>query len=330
MMGAPINPSDLNAIQGTYPIPLTEANIVEESNLNRHGAASKIPGFEGIGRIVELGTKAGSKSNLKVGDWVLPAKGGFGTWRTHAIVSHCEVIRLGSKNGLSVKEAATIGVNPCSALRMLKDFASLKPGDLVVQNASNSAVGQAVIQLAKHFGISTINIIRDRPNFDEVASYLKTLGADHVLREGTKELRSLSKSLHQRPKLGLNAVGGASATELARALDDGGILVSYGGMSREPVVIPSSLFIFKDLSLRGFWLTKWKSLASVHEHEGMLSQLVDLIANDHLKSPIIDEITFPREGAPLVEVVEAEQRLISAVSAASTPFLGKKTLITFV
>ena len=35
-------------------------------------------------------------------------------------------------------------------------------GDVVVQNGSNSGVGESVIQLAASWGIKTINIIRDR------------------------------------------------------------------------------------------------------------------------------------------------------------------------
>ena len=35
----------------------------------------------------------------------------------------------------------------------------------------------------------------------------------------------------------------------------GGTLVSYGGMSMKPVTIPTSLFIFKGIQARGFWLS---------------------------------------------------------------------------
>lgn len=35
-------------------------------------------------------------------------------------------------------------------------------GDSVIQNAANSGVGQAVIQMAAARGINTINVIRDR------------------------------------------------------------------------------------------------------------------------------------------------------------------------
>ena len=45
---------------------------------------------------------------------------------------------------------------------MLKDFAQLKEGDYVLQNGANSQVGLAVIQLAKAWGLKTINFVRDR------------------------------------------------------------------------------------------------------------------------------------------------------------------------
>jgi hypothetical protein len=35
----------------------------------------------------------------------------------------------------------------------------------------------------------------------------------------------------------------------------GATLVTYGGMSMKPVTLPTSLFIFKDLHARGFWLS---------------------------------------------------------------------------
>lgn len=37
-------------------------------------------------------------------------------------------------------------------------------------------------------------------------------------------------------------------------------MVTYGGMSMKPVTIPTSLFIFKDLRSRGFWLSADDSL----------------------------------------------------------------------
>lgn len=55
-----------------------------------------------------------------------------------------------------------LNVNPCTAYRMLKDFIPLKTGDTVIQNGSNSAVGQMVVQLCKIWGIKSVNIVRNR------------------------------------------------------------------------------------------------------------------------------------------------------------------------
>lgn len=73
---------------------------------------------------------------------------------------------------------------------MLKDFENLKEGSTVIQNGANSAVGQAVIQIAKFFNINTINVVRDRPDFESLRSHLTSLGATHVVVEN--ELRYFS------------------------------------------------------------------------------------------------------------------------------------------
>ena len=56
-----------------------------------------------------------------------------------------------------------------------------------------------------------------------------------------------------------SAGAAASDTETtaagALALHVGGTVVTYGGMSMQPVSIPTSLLIFKDLQFRGFWLS---------------------------------------------------------------------------
>ena len=34
-------------------------------------------------------------------------------------------------------------------------------------------------------------------------------------------------------------------------------MITYGGMSRQPVTVPTSLLIFKNINIKGFWLSKW-------------------------------------------------------------------------
>ena len=57
----------------------------------------------------------------------------------------------------------------------------------MIQNGTNSAVGQAVIQIAKFRQIKTVNIIRDRVNVKDLKNELAAIGADVVLTE--QELR---------------------------------------------------------------------------------------------------------------------------------------------
>lgn len=262
-LASPVNPSDLAQIEGVYP---TKGRLREDG--------TTVAGNEGVAKVIAAGEQV---SKVKIGDWVIPRTASFGTWRTHAEASEDELTVLSP--GLSVEEAATIFVNPPTALRMLEDFVDLKEGSVVVQNAANSIAGQAVIQMAKLRNIYTVNVIRDRPEFDELAQKLKNLGANEVLREGDLKERKLEADL------ALNCVGGASATDLASSLKNAGVMVTYGSMSRQPVRVSGASFIFKDIILRGFWLTRWKRNASARQNAEMLSTIQEMYKNKQLCVP---------------------------------------------
>lgn len=274
ILAAPINPSDINMIQGTYAI-LPDLPAVG--------------GNEGVGQVLEVGSQVKS---LKPGDWVIPRDAGLGTWRTAAVLAEDDVLSL--PNDIPLLSAATLGVNPCTAYRMLCDFENLKPGDTVIQNAANSGVGQAVIQIAAARGIHTINVVRDRPDLTQLTERLKAMGADHVIKEETlrrPEMKEVFKS-SPRPKLALNGVGGKSATELLRNLQVGGTMVTYGGMSKQPVTVPVSALIFKNVKVHGFWVTQWKRDHSNDEGalRGMLDELCALIRQGKLDAPTCSEV----------------------------------------
>jgi trans-2-enoyl-CoA reductase len=63
ILAAPINPSDINIIEGTYPV----SPVWTET----HGA---IPGQEGVAEVISVGSAVKS---LSAGDWVLPLRQGF-------------------------------------------------------------------------------------------------------------------------------------------------------------------------------------------------------------------------------------------------------------
>lgn len=195
---------------------------------------------------------------------------------------------------LGIVEAATITVNPPTAYRMLRDFVQLKPGDTVIQNGSNSAVGQAVIQLCRIWGINCISIVRDRPEIADLTNFLKQLGATEVLTEEQCRTTQLFKSgALPKPKLAFNCVGGKSATEILRHLTDKGVMVTYGAMSREAVTAPNAALIFKDISFRGFWMSRWsRENATSPERKKMLTEIIDLYLNGQFKGPVHKLVPF--------------------------------------
>jgi len=265
MLAAPVNPSDINMIEGVY------------------GSKATLPavgGGEGVGVVVAAGPNV---KDLKVNDWVIPAAGQFGTWRSHLLAAESSFDRV--PNDIPVEYAATLRVNPATAYLLLNQFVKLKAGDVIVQNAANSVCGQAVIQLARLAGVKTLNIIRDRPNYKEVVEQLKTLGGDVVVSEEFARSSDFASVIADLPKpvLALNAVGGASSTELSRLLGNGGTMVTYGGMSKQGVIVPTSNVIFKDLSLRGFWLTRWNETHTRAERQEVLKTLADLVRAKKLK-----------------------------------------------
>ena len=211
----------------------------------------------------------------------------IGTWRNFAVVSSKSVTAVNNPavNNVKPEYLAALSVNPLTALRLLEDFETLNKGDVVIQNGANSMVGQCVLQLAKLKGVKTINIIRqERPGYEELVERMKQHGGyivcgDKYMR--TAQFRELIKDLPQ-PKLALNCTGGDTVTEMSRLLAPGGTIVTYGGMARRPVTVPTSALLFKDIKLRGFWLTAWNE-KNPEKRAQALDQLVSLVAEDKLR-----------------------------------------------
>lgn len=281
MLNAPINPADLNIIAGTYgELPTLPATI----------------GNEGSGRIVAVGADV---SDRHVGELVATLP--LGNWCSHRNLCGTDVIPLPPNTDPC--QAAMITVNPPTALAMLREFVMLEQGDWVVQNAANSAVGRCVIQLARHLGIRTLNVVR-RP---ELVAELMELGADRVVTEET-ELRRKGKELMdgQLARLALNCVGGSSALNIASALAPEGVHVTYGAMSLQALKIPNSMLIFKKLSFRGFWLREWYRHTPPAEKQAVFNSLSERLADGTLKMPV--DCVFPLDAIQEALAAAAKER----------------------
>nr|CAG8463319.1 698_t:CDS:10 [Entrophospora candida] len=278
----PINPSDINQIEGVYPAKPTFRKLAVIDNNNENENEFAIAGNEGVAEVIAVGDQL--NNDFKVGDWVVMGKPGFGTWCTHAIANGNEVTRI-PNDGIGLIQAATLTVNPCSAYRMLKDFVvDLKENDFVIQNGANSGVGQSIIQIANARGIKTINIVRNRPDIDELKSHLGSLGAtytatdeelSHFKFKNTIKDLLLEHKTSNGIRLGLNCIGGKATTDMIKHLR--WHVVTYGAMSRQPITIPASLLIFKNIKFHGFWMAKWNELHPKEERVKMLEEIVSLM-----------------------------------------------------
>ncbi|KAK5062675.1 hypothetical protein LTR84_004748 [Exophiala bonariae] len=260
MLVAPINPADINQIQGVYPSKPNMSTALGTSE------PSAVAGNEGVAEVISTGS--GVKS-LSKGDWVIMKHVSQGTWRTHMDIDESRLIKIDNKEGLTPLQVGTVSVNPCTAYRMLLDSAkwSFRGDEWFIQNGANSGVGRAAIQLGREWGFKSINVIRGREDKDEeqkLRQELLDIGATKVITEEELQSREIRDQIkewtnggREEVKVGLNCVGGKPATALAKFLSPGATMVTYGAMSKQPVILPASLLIFKEISFNGFWVSKW-------------------------------------------------------------------------
>jgi trans-2-enoyl-CoA reductase len=262
MRAAPINPADLNAIEGKYP---------------GRRELPAVPGFEGAGVVVDLGAAVKGLTNGAL--VILPHS--IGTWRDAVAVKADELIVVPA--GIEPVHAAMLKINPMTAWRLLHDYVNLARGEWLIQNAANSAAGRALIQIARELGYKTVNVLRRNDLIDE----LRAEGGDVVLVDGENLREEVKNATGGAPiRLGLNAVGGDSALRLANCLAPESTLVTFGAMSLQPLKIPNGLLIFKDLRFRGIWINKWYDNATMQERMDAFRPLFEMAKRGLLKTKV--------------------------------------------
>ena len=241
-LSAPLNPADINQIQGTYP------TLPPFTNTLGTPQPSAVPGNEACFEVLAAGS--GVKS-VKKGDWVIAKYTGLGTWRTHLQVEEEKVVRI-EKDGLRSEQVGTVGVsvlseyalrdvtldlfftesllptlliaqrragriiansgfikvNPVTAYRMLKDFVKLNEGDWWIQNGANSGVGRAAIQLGKRWGHNSIAVVRSRPGEEgeKLKKELEALGATKVVTDEEMQQRGFKDQVKEWTNCGRSPI----------------------------------------------------------------------------------------------------------------------------
>jgi NADPH:quinone reductase-like Zn-dependent oxidoreductase len=182
-------------------------------------------------------------------------------------------------------QLSMIGINPVTAYLLLNRYVSLMPGDWIGQTAANSAMGQYIMALAKLAGVKTLNVVRR----EEAAQQVRQWGGDRVVQQGDNLHKDIEEALDgKKLSLVLDTVGGTPVGELAKSLKTGGSIVVYGIQSEQFPVF-SLDFVFRGLSLHGFWLANWLRNAPRTEIQEMYQKLGDLVADGSL-SAAVDQV----------------------------------------
>lgn len=240
LLAMTVNPADLLQIDGRYGV---------------RPPRPFVPGHEGVGVVLET---APDVTDLAPGQRVLPlAAGGF--WADERVLHRRALLPLdGDTDPL---QQAMLAANPATAWVLLRHLVALQPGDWVLQNAANSAVGQCVRQLAPALGLRVLNIVRRADAVpagcaDDPAWVVDEAGGDAARVKAALE-RARAQAGSGRALLALDAVGGAASGALAEALDDGGTVTVYGLLSGQPSRVSAHALVFRGVTVRGFWLARW-------------------------------------------------------------------------
>jgi NADPH:quinone reductase-like Zn-dependent oxidoreductase len=263
MEAAPLNPSDFLLIRGAYAV---------------RPAFPFAVGAEGVGRVTQTGSKVDAALRGKR-VMILPTYE-QGTWADRVVVPVRNVVPMSEE--ADPLQLSMIGINPATAYLLLNRYVDLTPGDWIGQTAANAAMGQYVIALAKRAGVKTLNVVRRK----EAAEQVRQWGGDLVVLQGDDLHEDVEKALDgKKLTLVLDAVGGTPAGEVAQSLKSGGSIVVYGLQSGQfPVFSPD--FLFRGLSLHGFWLANWLRTAPRAEIEEIYQKLGQLVADGSLSAAV--------------------------------------------
>jgi NADPH:quinone reductase-like Zn-dependent oxidoreductase len=276
---APINPSDLGALQGysysggrTYPIT---------------------PGLEGSGRVVAAGS--GLMGRFLNGRRVACAAAleGNGTWAEYMLTSAQSCIPL--NQNISLEQGAMALTNPLTALAIF-EIAQRGKHRAMVSTAAASALGGMLLRIGKRRNIPIIHVVR-RP---EQAELMRSHGAENILNSSEadfpEQLRKMAERLHAT--LWLDAIGGALTKTLAEAAPYGSTILMYSRLSQDDSVIDARTALVKHLHFEGWFLPNWIREKNLLQILQISRQVQALLASD-LQSPIAQRLPLPAAQAGL-------------------------------
>src|SRR5262249_55306537 len=143
----------------------------------------------------------------------------------------------------------------------------------------------------RRHGFRTINVVRRR----EQAEELMRLGGDGVICTADESILSRVQAITNGAGVpfALDAVGGATGTEVVQALGADGRLLVYGTLSMEPLAVHPRVLIAGHKHIEGFWLSEWSNKQNVLTMLGLFRRVGRLLREGVLTTEM--GATFPMD-----------------------------------
>jgi len=252
-------------------------------------------GTEAVGVVEALGAGV---EHLTIGQRVASG-GAFGAWAEQLVVPARGLIPVPDQ--LTDEVAAQLVSMPFSAISLLESL-ELTPGDWMVQNAANGAVGRMVAQLAQARGINVIGLVRRGAGVEELASQ----GIGNVVATDADDWAGRVRALADDApiKVGVDSVGGRASGEVMSLLAEDGTLVVFGAMQSPVMEIGSGDVIFKQATIRGFWGSVVSRTMPADQRRALFGELVERIGDGSLTLPV--ERVYPLEDVRAAAAANAE------------------------
>src|SRR5258708_33426786 len=222
VIARPIHPGDIQILsalpQGGPVAPIPEGT-------------ERIPGLEGVGTILRLGTNARAATRLSEGQRVafFPATG---TWGEYVVVRYNSLLAV--PNELSDQIAAQMLINTITASVLIKAGhnslrAPITPPVHILQNAAASGVGRLLTQVALDRGVRPIRLVRSNQSAERLRSALP--GPPVYSTSDSNWKREVREALGgHKLAVAFDAVGGRAIDDLAELLDEGGTIINFGSL----------------------------------------------------------------------------------------------------
>jgi NADPH:quinone reductase-like Zn-dependent oxidoreductase len=256
-----------------------------------------IGGSEASGTVDALGEGV---SNVKIGQRVTGFATG-GAWAEYFVSAGAGLLPL--PDSISDDVGCQLVAMPLSAMTLIETY-RVEPGEWLVQNAANGAVGKALAIIAKSRGINVLHIVRSAAAVQE----LSDAGITGAIATDAEGWRDRVKELVGDGKLryGIDSIGGRATAELASLLSPGATVVAFGSMSGEPMILDSGDLIFRGLKAEGFWLSTHR--AAQADTVRRVGELVQLVASGALPLPVAGTYAIEQAAEAAAASVRAGRR----------------------